>query len=165
MIDNIKVSQPGEWYSKLKRISRIDQGKGEVLQVEEISHLSDQEQAEMIADQQALISNLYKGVELSDIYIPPFLPEDIPQLKSSQVKEYILKLKTKKSTPRGDIPVKIIKEFAQYLCIPLCDIINSSLIQGKWAKSYKKEVITPIPKEHPVITKGTAEAYLISVIL
>ena len=63
----------------------------------------------MIADQQAQISNLYKGVELSDIDIPPFLPEDIPQLTSSQVKEYILRLKTKKSTPPGDIPVKIIK--------------------------------------------------------
>ena len=52
----------------------------------------------------------------------------------------------------ADIPVKILKEFAQYLCIPLCDIINSSLIQGKLAKSYKKEVITHIPREHPVIT-------------
>ena len=48
MIDTIKEAKPGEWYSSLKRISRFDQGKGEVLQVEEISHMSDQQQAEMI---------------------------------------------------------------------------------------------------------------------
>ena len=151
MIDTIKEAKPGEWYSSLKRISRFDQGKGEVLQVEEISHLSDQEQAEKIADHQAAISNLYKGVELKDIDIPPFTEEDIPLLGVKEVKEYILKLKVKKATPPGDIPVKIIREFAQYLSVPLCNIINSSIKEGVWVKCYKKETITPIPKEHPVL--------------
>ena len=151
MIDNIKQASPGTWYSKLKRISRVDQGKSEVLQVEEISHLNDQQQAEMIADQQSEISNSYKGVELTHVLIPQFTPEDIPQLSQAQVKEYILKLKSNKATPPGDIPVKIIREFADQISIPLSDIINSSLKQGCWPDMYKKEVITPIPKEYPVL--------------
>ena len=149
MIDDVKGAKSGEWYSKLKRITRYDQGRSDVIQVEEINHLNDQDQAEMIASHQATISNSYKGIERSDIDIPPFGPEDIPQLTESKVKEYIARLKSKKATPPGDIPVKIIKEFSQFLCIPLTDIINSSITQGVWAACYKKEVITPVPKEYP----------------
>ena len=138
MIDDIKNSKPGEWYSKLKRISRYDQGKSEFLQVEEISHLSDLEQAERIASKQADISNTYKSVQLEDIQIPPFSAEDIPQFRPDEVKEYIMKLKSKKSTAPGDIPVKIIKEFAHQISFPLSDIINLSLLKGKWANCYKK---------------------------
>ena len=132
-------------------MTRQDQGKSEVTQVEEISHLSNQEQAELIADQLAEISNSYKGVEISDIVIPPFSPQDIPQLSTQKVKKYILRIKLKKSTPPGDIPSKIVKEFADYLCVPLTDIINSSLKHGRWPNCYKKEIITPIPKEYPVL--------------
>ena len=35
--------------------------------------------------------------------------------------------------------------------MPLANIINSSLTQGYWADCYKKEIITPIPKEYPVL--------------
>ena len=150
MIDDVKEAKSKDWYSKLKRITRYDQVKSETIQVYAISHLSDQNQAEMIADHQAKISNSYKGIERSDINIPSFGPEDIPQLSEAKVKEYIGRLKSRKSTPPGDIPVKITKEFGQYLCIPLTDIINSSFKQGQWASCYKKEVITPVPKEYPV---------------
>ena len=37
------------------------------------------------------------------------------------------------------------------MCVPLTDIINSSLNQVQWADCYKKEIITPIPKEYPVL--------------
>ena len=63
-----------------------------------------------------------------------------------------MRLKSRKSTPPGDVPVKIVKEFASQLCIPLADIINCSLKQGHWPTAFKKEVITPIPKEYPVLT-------------
>ena len=151
MIDDIKEARPGQWYSILKRISRYDQGKSHDIQVEEISHLSPQEQAERIADNQAQISNSYKSVELKDIPIPHFSVEDIPQFTPSQVKQYIYRLKSRKSTPLGDIPVKILKEFALEISLPLCDLINSSIKKGHWADCFKKEIITPIPKEYPVL--------------
>jgi hypothetical protein len=150
-IDDLKSAKSGEWYSQLKRMTRYDQNKTEIVQVEEISCLDDQDQAERIADQLAQISQSYKGVERSDISIPQFSADDIPQFTVAKVKEFISRLKQRKLTPIGDIPAKIIKEFAQYLCIPLTNIINSSLTQGQWAECYKKEIITPIPKEYPVL--------------
>ena len=118
MIDDLKSAKSGEWYSHLKRMTRYDQSKSEIVQVEEISHLEDQEQAERIADQLAQISQTYKGVEGSDIVIPQFFPDYIPQLTVAKVREYISRLKPKKSTPLGDIPVKIIKYFPNICVCP-----------------------------------------------
>ena len=42
-----------------------------------------------------------------------------------------------------------MKEFALQICVPLADIINCSLKQGKWALCFK---ITPIPKKYSVVT-------------
>ena len=60
------------------------------------------------------------------------------------------KIKTNKANIPGDIPSKILKENADLLCIPLTDIINTSLRIGSWPDIYKLEHITPIAKVHPV---------------
>ena len=73
----------GEWYSKLKRMTRYDQDRAKIIPVDEINHLNEQDQAEMIASHQARISNTYKEIERSNIDILPFGPEDIPQLTES----------------------------------------------------------------------------------
>ena len=53
--DFYKQKIAGKWYSALKRISSFDQIKTEQPVVDEINHLPDQEQAELIADQFASI--------------------------------------------------------------------------------------------------------------
>ena len=45
MIDDVMTSGEAQWYSKLKRITNYEQTKSETIQVDEISHMSDQEQA------------------------------------------------------------------------------------------------------------------------
>ena len=58
-------------------------------------------------------------------------------------------MKTNKATVKGDIPSKILKEFAGPLSIPVANIINTGIVSGKWPKIYKRETITPVPKEFP----------------
>ena len=70
MIDDVMQAKSGQWYSKLKRITNFDQSKSEVTQVDEINHLSDQDQAEAIADSFSAISNEYQPVSREDIKIP-----------------------------------------------------------------------------------------------
>ena len=84
-------------------MTRHDQDKSEEIQVEEISHRTNQEQAECIADKLAEISQSYKGVELKDIIIPPFSDKEIPQLTVNKVREYISRIKAKKFTTSRDI--------------------------------------------------------------
>ena len=58
-------------------------------------------------------------------------------------------MKTNKATVRGDLPARLIKEFAAYLADPFTDIINTSLKRGEYPQIYKFEVSTPVPKVFP----------------
>ena len=58
-------------------------------------------------------------------------------------------MKRNKATVKGDLPAKLIKEFAAYLAEPFTHIINSSLKRGEYPKIYKYEVSTPVPKVFP----------------
>ena len=153
MIDEVMTAKSGQWYAKLKRITNFSQEKSDIVQVDEISHLPDQDQAESIADSFSAISNEYEPVKKADICIPSFSQSSIPQFKPYIIRKYLEKIKTNKSTAPGDIPAKIIKEFALFLCIPMADIINSGLKVGHWPKFYKRETITPTPKQHPPETR------------
>ena len=149
MIDDVLTSKDREWYSKLKRITNYDQMKSDTFQVEEISHMTDEEQAEAIATSFSAISNEYEPINRDMIDIPPHCPSTVPQFKPYQVRRHLGRIKANKSTAKGDIPARIIKDFAQYLCIPVTDIINTSLLCGVWPKIYKQEIITPTPKQYP----------------
>ena len=54
-----------------------------------------------------------------------------------------------KSDVIDDIPAKILKQFASELANPIADVINASLVQGKWPNIFKLEIVTPVPKEFP----------------
>ena len=138
MIDDVMTAKDGQWYSKLKRISNYDQGKSEQLQVDEISHMNEQDQAEAIADRFSAISNEYDPVKKDEINIPEFTESSIPKINPFQVRTHLQKIKTNKSTAPGDIPAKVIKEFAMFLCVPLANIINCGMSAGHWPKYYKR---------------------------
>ena len=46
---DLKLSKPGQWYYCLKRITSHDQQRNEQLNVDHINHLTDQQQAEIMA--------------------------------------------------------------------------------------------------------------------
>ena len=56
MIKDLKKSNPRQWYSKLKRMCSSDPTVDKHIEVDEIMHLSDQEQADAIAKRMAKIS-------------------------------------------------------------------------------------------------------------
>ena len=137
-----------KWYSSLKRISGIDVHSQKII-IEEISDLSDQQQSEKIADYFSSIPNEYEPIEEDDIKVPPFHKNEIPQFHPSQVWLELSRLKTNKATVPGDLPAKLIKEFAAYITEPLTDIINTSLRRGEYPDIYKYEICTPVPKKFP----------------
>ena len=150
-IADLKTKKPHQWYSSLKRLSSFDQHKTEPLYVQEISQLSDQEQAERIADHVTFIPNQFEPLKKCDIDIPPFSIEDIPQFPPSLVWLQLTKLRTNKSTVSGDIPAKLWKTFAAYFAEPLTDIINTSLAKGQYPDIFKFEVQTPVAKVRPCL--------------
>ena len=151
-VSDLKLKKPGQWYSSLKRITSYDQMRNNQPNVEEISHLSDQQQSEMIAEQFAKIQNEYEPLSKDDISVPPFAHKDIPQFHPAQVWDMLSKIRTNKATAPGDFPAKLIKHFAAYLAEPLTDILNTSIMRGEYPKVYKFEVSTPVPKVYPTLS-------------
>jgi hypothetical protein len=122
-VADLKKKSPGQWYSALKRITSSDQ-RSDQINIEEISHLTDQEQAEIIAEKFSSIQKEYQPLKNEDITVPPFDAKDIPQFHPAQVWQLLAQLKTNKATVPGDFPATLSKHFAAYLSDPLADIIN-----------------------------------------
>ena len=144
MIDDVITAKSSQWYTKLKRITNYDQQKTERVEVEEIAHLSDKDQAEAIADAFSNISNQYDPIKTDQIDIPSFPSSSIPVISLQTVKGYLQQIKTKKATAPGDIPA-----FSTYLYIPVTDLVNVTIRTGQWPKIYKFETVTPAPKQYP----------------
>ena len=132
----------------MKRISGFDDKSMEV-KIAEISHLDDEKQAEILADYFTLIPNEYEALKSADIDVPSFSDREIPQFQPNQIWHHLTKIKSNKATASGDLPAKLIKEFAAYLAEPFTDIVNTSFRRGEYPQVYKYETSTPVPKVIP----------------
>ena len=148
-IKALKTADCGKWYSELKKITNFEQHKRENIQVTEISHLKDQEQAEQIADKFSKVSQEYEPIKEGDVKIPEFKEEDIPTITERKVEEFLGKINLKPSQIEGDIPAQVVKRFSKQLAKPICTIINTAIRKGQWPDRWKHEMVTPVPKEYP----------------
>ena len=135
-VAELKLQKPGQWYQYLKKITSFDQLKNDKQIVDEISHLSDQQQAEAISEKFASIPNLYQPLKTEDINVPHFEEKEIPQFHPSQVWFALSLLDVKKSTVQCDFPARLIKLFAAYLAEPLTDIYNCGLRRCEYIQTY-----------------------------
>ena len=149
IVKDLKTTKTSQWFSMLKKLCSYDQQKSEPVIVESIKHLSNEEQAEKIADKFSKVSQEYDPLLDDDIEVPKYDEESVPQFCPIDVQRNLEKVKTNKSVPPGDIPSKLVKIFAAQISVPLCDVINTSIRLGKWSKIYKHESVTPVPKSFP----------------
>ena len=148
-IQNLIKSKPSKWFQELKKLTSNDQIGSEEIFVEEIQDLPIKDQAELIADKFAAISQEFEKLKKDEIKIPDFSLDDIPVISKDEVKIALAGMDTSKSNVKDDIPSKVLKSFAENLAEPVADVINASLQQGIWPDMFKLEVVTPIPKVHP----------------
>ena len=148
-IKNLRRSNPKKWHQELKKISSFDEQKFDDIEVDEIKDLTDEEQAEKIADKFSAVSQEYEKLNKDDIKIPNFCENEIPQFSESEVRDILQKIDTNKSNVKGDIPAKILKLFSENLAKPIANLINASIRDGVWPEIFKLEIVTPVPKEIP----------------
>ena len=145
-IEKLANSKPKFWYRELKKLTGFDQDKFEKVNVEEIRNLPSNQQAELIADKFASVSQEYEALKREDIVIPPFNESDIPIISTDQVVEALKNMDVSKSSVKGDIPSKVLKHFADQIAVPMTEVINTSIKQGCWPDIFKLEIVTPVPK-------------------
>ena len=105
-IKQLRKLKPSKWHAELKKLTSYDQQKAEEIIVETIKHLPISEQAELIADRFASVSQEFDRLETGDIDVPSFSSEQIPQFDENQVKEVLSQMDTNKSNVCGDISAK-----------------------------------------------------------
>ena len=111
-IQSLKSTSPRQWYKNLKKLAGYDT-KEENPDVEEIKHLSANEQAEHIAESFSKISNEYAPLDRSKIRLEDVSKGGIFKTNAKEVFETINSLNTNKAVPRNDIPTRILKRFFQ----------------------------------------------------
>ena len=148
-IKNLSKIKPSNWYRELKKLTSFDQMKAEEVVVEAIKDLPNNEQAELIADKIASVSQEYDSLKTEDILVPEFLESEISVVSVEEVKMTLAQMDANKSNVKNDVPAKILKHFAGELAKPVADVINSSIKQGCWPDILKMEIVTPVPKVFP----------------
>ena len=148
-IQPLKSTNPRQWYRALKRIAGYD-SRDENPIVEDIKHLSDIEQAELIAESFAKISNEYAPLDRSMIQVQDIDKSCYLKTSAKEVADTISSLNANKSVPKNDIPTKVLKRFSGLICEPISELINDCIAEGVWPDFLKIESVTPVPKvAHP----------------
>ena len=62
------------------------------------------------------------------------------------MRRLINQLDTSKATSQEDFPTWLSKDGKEDICVPIQDIINSTLTTGQYLYHWKQAQITPIPK-------------------
>ena len=152
VVNDLKASNPGKWYSKVKRMSGLASSKVQNILVDELIGLSDHEQAECIASHYSAISNEYEAIQPEDFpeYFNPNLSgKSVPSIEPFKVYQTIQKMNQNAATVPDDIPIKLITEFSVELAFPLAHIIDFGIKNGVYPNLWKLESVTPAPKIFP----------------
>ena len=92
------------------------------------------------------ISNEFEPLDPFDI--PRTYERDLPLLSAAQVEKCLKTCKKPVSMVDGDIFPKLVNNCAGALSIPLSNIFNTITSTSVWPISWKKEIVTVIPKKN-----------------
>ena len=107
------------WHRELKKITRFDQQLDDVVIVESIKDLTDLEQAELIVDKFASVSQEYEKLEDGDVQVPEFTKDDIPKVTEEEVELILSQMYTNKANVEEEFPAKMLKLFSKQLAKPV----------------------------------------------
>ena len=79
-------------------MTRYDQQKREEIEVESIKEMSDEKQAELIADKFSEVSLEYDSLTTEGLVIPDFEEKDIPQFTVREVEDVLKEMDSKNQT-------------------------------------------------------------------
>ena len=148
-VRHLKTKDPAGWHRQIKLLTqgRRDQPPITVPGVDcngQFEHV-----ANLINNHFISIAKDIPSIDRS--LLPPYLPSPMPcpHVQPREVYKEIRQLKTNKSSISGDLPVRILREFAYELSFPLTDILNTSFDQAKVPEQWKCAEVVPIPKTNP----------------
>ena len=157
IVNDLKSSNPSQWYSKVKRMSNINRVSDDDYFIEEFCDLNLQTQADQLVNFYASTRNQFQSISEDDFQ--SVFDNDLRQDKTDilttpeQVENIILSMNKKSSCIVGDIPFKILHYFSSHISKPLSIFFNTMFEQNRYPELWKTEYITPVAKCFPVMCK------------
>ena len=148
IVTDLKNSNPSKWYSKVKRMTGKNTEMQNPICVDDLIGIDEKKQAEMIADHYSKISNQYSMI-CKDDFSQYINGGQGPFIEPLKVYNIIKSANKKAATVPGDLPMKLIAEFAVELSFPLAHIFNCCIETGVYPDMFKRELVTPVPKIFP----------------
>ena len=149
IVRDLRDSNVSQWYSKVKRMAGQDQHNSD-FSIDELSGMTEVEQAETIANHYASISSIYKPIQTEKFqnYLENNKCSPL-KVTPSKIEKIIKSMNKKAAAVPGDLPMKIISHFSELLSKPLAHLVNECLGQGLYPNNWKIEYVTPVPKIFP----------------
>ena len=76
-VKKLRIGNLTQWHREFKRLTRSDQHGSEEASIESIKEFTDDEQAELIADSVAAISQEFDALDKDDIDVPSYSENDV----------------------------------------------------------------------------------------
>ena len=143
-MERISKAEPRNWFNHMKRI--LGTKKKDALNNIEALNEKPEECANTINKHFAAVNTSLPPLQQGEL--PSYLPaRPIPiTLSEHQVYRLLSKIPATKAPGPGDIPPRLLKEFAPELAKPYCEIFNTSLQEGIFPRRWKKAYAVPVPK-------------------
>jgi hypothetical protein len=124
------------------------------------NNISPAESVEIMADYFSNVSQEYLPLDIT--VLPPNVQsylssspvgETIPHLSVHDVSRKLIKAKKPNSSVPGDLPKKVIQQFAAQLAVPVSVIYNNITSSSVYPQQWKTEHQLPVPKVYPPLSE------------
>ena len=154
-VRSLKEEDPGKAYQSLKKLGAQpgDCPDGGAFNL--LSHIEDnlsiEESTEKIAEHFSKISQQFSPLNTN--LLPENVQEkiretgqELPEIQDYVVYEQIRKTRKPRSSVPGDLPRRIVQEFAPELAAPVAKILRNIVQSGEWPRSWRVEQGIPLKK-------------------
>ena len=134
-VRNLQKSQPRKWYQEFRKITNTRKTELKI----DIPGIDDSGgKANYINNMFADVSAHLPPLDFDEL--PAYLPakDPKPHLYPCEVYNELRKINPNKSIGPDGVSVRLIKEFAYEICVPLTDILNCSLRKGLFLTSGRR---------------------------
>ena len=144
----LKTVGPKNWFRQINSI--INPDKCSHNKMNNIYELAGKDESTMTN----IVNNFFNEIvckypPLDPNKLPAYLPHLKNKIQVSVVTTYkLVKKVSSKSPGPGDIPPRILTEFAPELATPICNIVNACMEKCIFPKLWKRAKIIPIPKSN-----------------
>ena len=145
-IESLKIKQTGKWHREIQKLCYLKTKSGSIPGAQ----LDPQATAESINNHFVAICNQLPALNTESL--PSYLPAEKPSptIYPCQVLKLLKHLNPAKAGHPLDLPVCLVKDFADELANPLTLIFNSCLRDGIFPDQWKTATVVPVPKANNI---------------